>query len=124
MPIISCRACLHVATVLPVLLMHSAHGQAVPANPAPAPTEEIVVIDSSPLLGSGLDRNLVPADTQILTSADIARNGNPDVLNALNTQVSGINLDSASGNPYQPSLFYNGFEVSPLQGTSQGVPCM
>ncbi len=79
------------------------------------------MIGTSPLLGSGLDRNLVPADTQVLDSAAIARNGNPDVLNALNTEVAGINLDSASGNQFQPSLFYNGFEVSALQGTSQGV---
>ncbi len=79
------------------------------------------MVGTSPLIGSGLDRNLVPADTQVLDSASIARNGNPDVLNALNTETSGINLDSASGNQFQPSLFYNGFEVSALQGTSQGV---
>ncbi len=79
------------------------------------------MVGTSPLLGTGVDRNMVPADVQVLDAAAIARNGNPDVLNALNTEVSGINLDSASGNPYQPSLFYNGFEVSPLQGTSQGV---
>jgi outer membrane receptor protein involved in Fe transport len=80
----------------------------------PPPTQEqITVVGTSPLLGTGVDRNLVPADVQVLDSAAIARNGNPDVLNALNTEVS--------GNPYQPSVFYNGFEISPLQGTSQGV---
>ncbi len=81
----------------------------------------MTVIGTSPLLGSGIDRNLIPAATQVLSSADIAREGAPDVLAALNTQVAGINLDSASGNQYQPSLFYNGFEVSALQGTSQGI---
>ena len=86
-----------------------------------SPPEQITVIGTSPLLGSGVDRALVPAETQSLGSADISRQGAPDVLAALNTQVSGINLDSASGNPFQPSLFYNGFEVSPLQGTSQGI---
>ena len=105
------------------------YAQAVPATPAapvppsasPATTEQVTVVATSPLLGSGIDRNLIPAATQVLGSADIAREGAPDVLQALNTQVAGINLDSASGNPYQPSLFYNGFEVSPLQGTSQGI---
>ena len=89
--------------------------------PSPAATEQLTVVGTSPLLGSGVDRALIPADTQVLSSASITRQGAPDVLGALNTQVSGINLDSASGNPYQPSLFYNGFEVSPLQGTSQGI---
>jgi outer membrane receptor protein involved in Fe transport len=91
------------------------------AAPTPAAVELITVVGTSPLLGSGIDRNLIPAETQVLGSADIAREGAPDVLQALNTQVAGINLDSASGNQYQPSIFYNGFEVSPLQGTSQGI---
>ena len=89
--------------------------------PAPPVTEEITVVATSPLIGGGMSRNLVPADTQVLGSADISRNGAPDALAALSADVAGINLDSAAGNPYQPSLFYNGFETSPLQGTSQGV---
>jgi outer membrane receptor protein involved in Fe transport len=94
------------------------------AQTAPQPAqgaENITVIGTSPLLGSGLDRNLVPADTQVLDSRGIAENGNANVLNALNTQVAGLVLDSASGNEFQPSIFYNGFEVSPLQGTPQGI---
>ncbi len=83
--------------------------------------EDITVVGSSPLLGSGVDRNKIPVDTQVLDSASLTREGAPDILQALNTQVAGVVLDSASGNPYQPSLFYNGFEVSPLQGTSQGI---
>jgi hypothetical protein len=83
---------------LPALPLSSARAQTATPTP-PVAQEDITVVATSPLLGSGTDRNLVPADTQVLGSADIARNGNPDVLNALNTEVSGINLDSASGNP-------------------------
>ena len=82
---------------------------------------EVNIIAASPLLGTGIDRDLVPAATQILTSHDIAREGNPSALQTLNNQAAGVTLDSASGNPYQPSLFYHGFEASPLQGTPQGV---
>ncbi len=110
---------------LPALIWHNARGQGVapPASPAAAAgsTEEITVIGTSPLLGSGVDRNSIPVDTQVLDSASLTREGAPDILQALNTQVAGVVLDSASGNAYQPSLFYNGFEVSPLQGTSQGI---
>ena len=88
---------------------------------APSPPEEIVVIGTSPLLGSGIDRNKVPANTSVLDSTDIGRDGTPDVLHAIDTQVPGLSLDSAAGNPFQPTLFYNGFESSPLQGTSQGI---
>ncbi len=107
----------------------SAPSASAPPAPAAPPqaaaasltTEQVTVVGTSPLLGSGVDRNLIPAETQVLGSADIAREGAPDVLQALNTQIAGINFDSASGNQYQPSIFYNGFEVSPLQGTSQGI---
>ncbi len=99
-------------------LATAAHAQTAPAA---APPEEITVIGISPLLGSGIDRNKVPANTTVLDSADLARDGTPDVLHALDTQVPGLSLDSAAGNPFQPTLFYNGFESSPLQGTSQGL---
>jgi outer membrane receptor protein involved in Fe transport len=124
------RSGLLAAAAVPALLAHSAFGQTAAAPSAPAPSalapsalapEQITVIGTSPLLGSGVDRNSIPVETQGLDSAAIARQGAPDVLGALNTQIAGINLDSASGNPYQPALFYNGFEASPLQGTSQGI---
>ena len=82
---------------------------------------EVNIIAASPLLGTDIDRDLVPAATQVITSQDIARDGRPGALRALNDQAAGVTLDSASGNPYQPTLLYHGFEASPLQGTPQGV---
>ena len=83
------------------------------------PTVEVIA--ATPLLGSGVDRAKVPAQTQVLTSTDIARSGNADALRALNEQASGVSLGAASGNPFQPSLFYHGFQASPLQGIPQGL---
>ncbi len=97
------------AALAPVLT----HAQSAP--------ETITVIGTSPLLGAGIDQAKVPANTTVLTSADLARDGTPDLLHALDTQVAGVTLGSASGNPYQPTLFFNGFEASPLQGTPQGI---
>lgn len=79
------------------------------------------VIAPSPLVGTGIDRDLVPATSDVLTDTDIKREGTANALQALRDQAPGVNLDSASGNPYQPSLFYHGFEASPLQGTPQGI---
>ena len=79
------------------------------------------VIGASPLIGSGIDRNLVPAETHVLNSQDLQRQGTSDLLGSLNQQVGGISLDSASGNPFQPTLFYHGFAASGLQGTPQGL---
>ncbi len=79
------------------------------------------VIGASPLIGSGIDRNLVPAETHVLNSQDLKREGTSDLLGSLNQQIGGISLDSASGNPFQPTLFYHGFAASGLQGTPQGL---
>ena len=104
----------------------------VRAQPAPTGTAEplsvtlppVDIVAPSPLLGSGVDRDTVPAETNVLKGNDLTRGGtliSPDVTRALNEQVGGVNLDSASGNPYQPTLFYHGFEASALQGTPQGL---
>ena len=83
----------------------------------------LTIIGTSPLLGSGVDRDTVPAETNVLKGDDLTRGGTapPDPVRALNEQVGGVNLDSASGNPYQPTMFYHGFEASALQGTPQGL---
>ena len=104
----------------------------VRAQPAPSDTAEPVsvtlppvdIIAPSPLVGSGVARDTVPAETNVLKGNDLTRGGTlitPDVTRALNEQVGGVNLDSASGNPYQPTLFYHGFQASALQGTPQGL---
>jgi iron complex outermembrane recepter protein len=89
------------------------------AAPITLPTVEVV--GATPLLGSGVDRYKVPAQTQVLTDKDITRDGNADALRALNEDVPGVTLDAAAGNPFQPSLFYHGFQASPLQGNPQGL---
>ncbi len=93
------------------------------AQPPSITLPPLTIIGTSPLLGSGVDRDTVPAETNVLKGNDLTRGGTatPDPVRALNEQVGGVNLDSASGNPYQPTLVYHGFEASALQGTPQGL---
>ena len=93
------------------------------AQALPITLPPITVIGTSPLLGSGVDRDTVPAETSVLRRDDLTRGGtaSPDAVRALNEQVGGVNLDSASGNPFQPTLLYHGYQASALQGTSQGL---
>ncbi len=103
-----------------VLLSGAAAAQQPAAAPALSlPTVEVV--GATPLLGSGVDRDKVPAETRVLTDQDISRNGYPQALRALNENVPGVTLDAAAGNPFQPNLVYHGFLASPLQGNPQGL---
>jgi outer membrane receptor protein involved in Fe transport len=81
----------------------------------------VEVFATSPLVGSGVDRDTVPASTYVFRSDDLRRTGMPDLLGSLNNQVGGVALSNASGNPFQPTLYYHGFAGSPLQGTPQGL---
>ena len=115
---------LAVFLVLPCV---SVRAQQAPSDTAQPPTFTLPPVDiiaPSPLLGSGVARDTVPAETNVLKGNDLTRGGtliSPDVTRALNEQVGGVNLNSASGNPYQPTLFYHGFQASALQGTPQGL---
>jgi iron complex outermembrane recepter protein len=82
---------------------------------------QVDVIGTTPLQGTGLDVNTVPTQANVLRPEDVARGGMPNATRALEEQVGGVTLNSASGNPYQPTLLYHGFAASPLQGTPQGL---
>jgi iron complex outermembrane receptor protein len=109
------------ALVLAVLPAAAAAQDSFPtADATPSMTlPSVDVIGATPLLGSGVDRDKVPAQTHVLTDQDISRNGYPQALRALNEDVPGVTLDAAAGNPFQPNLLYHGFLASPLQGNPQ-----
>src|SRR6516162_905673 len=110
------------ALALVLLSAVAAAQDAAPTNaelPLTLPPVEVVGV--TPLLGSGVDRDKVPAEGHVLTDQDISRNGYPQALRALNEDIPGVTLDAAAGNPFQPNLVYHGFLASPLQGNPQGL---
>ena len=113
---------LPVLAIALVLLPAAATAESPSAEEAaPVTLPEVEVVGATPLLGSGVDRDKVPAQTHVLTDRDISRDGYPQVLRALNEDVPGVTLDAAAGNPFQPNLLYHGFLASPLQGNPQGL---
>ena len=99
-----------------VLLAIAAEARAQVAQLPP-----VEVIAASPLLGTGIDRDLVPAQTHTLGDKALRSQGMSDLTGTLERRLPGVTLDSASGNPFQPTLFYHGYAASPLQGTPQGL---
>jgi len=117
------RVLVCVALLQGLVAIARAQDAAAPGQAGAPPTvlPPIEVIGASPLIGSGVDRNTVPAETQVLDSNDLKRTGTADLTRALDQQIGGVSLDSASGNPFQPTFFYHGYAASPLQGTPQGL---
>ena len=109
-------------------LANSAAAQAPPPSAtAPAVTlpelslPPVEVIAASPVLGSAIDRDKLPASLHSLTDRDIAREGAPDLPGTLERRLSSVNITDVEGNPFQPDVQFRGFQASPVVGTPQGL---
>jgi iron complex outermembrane receptor protein len=92
-------------------------GSAIPnAEKLPA-----IVVQATPLPGTAIDADKVPANVQTLTAADLTRNGSASMTQAMGMQLGSINVDDNLNDPFQPDILYRGFEASPVLGTPQGL---
>lgn len=105
-----------------VLLASGAVAQTAPATTLPEATlAPVEVIGTSPLPGTGIDIDKVPANVQVLTSGDLTREGTPSLINALSDQAGSVNANATLVDQFQPDVLYRGFEASPVLGTPQGI---
>jgi outer membrane receptor protein involved in Fe transport len=91
-------------------------------NPAEAlelPTVE--VIGTTLLPGLGMPARDVPANIQVHTQQDLARQRQLNITDYLEQNASGITINAAQGNPFQPDVSFRGFTASPLLGVPQGL---
>lgn len=112
--------CSAMLIALPALT--SAADSAAADNPAEVlelPTIEVVGI--TPLPGLGTRLRDVPANVQIFTSKDLAKQRQSNFTDYLEQNPSSVTTNAGQGNPFQPDLNFRGFAGSPLLGTPQGV---
>jgi iron complex outermembrane recepter protein len=93
--------------------------RAAPAAPAPAAPAPVQA--SAPADSSAIDRDKVPANTQVLTSEDFRHDRSSSFLEALSQSLPGVFIGDTSGNQFQRDVNYRGFVASPVQGTPQGL---
>jgi len=95
------------------------------ANPAQAQgqpvVERIEIIGISPVPGSGVARDRVPANVQTADDQDLRRTQSRNLADFLTTALPGVSANEIQGNPYQVDLNFRGFTASPLLGTPQGL---
>jgi outer membrane receptor protein involved in Fe transport len=84
-----------------------------------APTP--VVYPTTPLSGSGIDIDKVPASVNVVDANQIDRVQSPNISDALRQYVPGIVVNEVTGNPFQPDVQFRGFVASPVAGTPQGL---
>ena len=96
---------------------------AAPVRNAPevleVPTVEVVGTTLLPGLGSAIRD--VPANVQISTQKDLARQRQGSLAEFLEQNATGITVNAAQGNSFQPDVSFRGFTASPLLGVPQGL---
>jgi outer membrane receptor protein involved in Fe transport len=94
---------------------------AAPTAPEP-PAWGTTEVRMSPVGGSELPIDKVPAGISLVTGAEIVRMGLPSAITeAISIRVPGATINEALGNPLASDLQFRGFVASPLNGTPQGL---
>lgn len=107
-----------IVLVLAVIFTPAAHAE----NKAEAiELGTIEVVGSTPLDGLGVPVNQVPANVQVRKGQALQDQQSLGIADYMNNNLSGININEAQNNPYQPDVNFRGFTASPLLGTPQGL---
>jgi outer membrane receptor protein involved in Fe transport len=81
----------------------------------------VLVYPTTPLAGSGIDPDKVPASVNSVDANQIKQTGSLNISDALQQYVPGIAVNEVAGNPFQPNVQFRGFVASPVSGTPQGL---
>jgi hypothetical protein len=96
-------------------------GRAMAVRTAPAAPASAVQA-SVPADSSMIDRDKVPSNTQVLTSADFSHDRSTSFVDGLSQSLPGVFIGDQSGNQFQRDVNYRGFVASPVQGTPRRLP--
>jgi iron complex outermembrane receptor protein len=82
---------------------------------------QAIVVTATAIPGTALDVDKIPGNVQILSAADLTREGSASLTNALNSKLGSVSVNDDLDDPFQPDILYRGFEASPVLGTPQGL---
>jgi outer membrane receptor protein involved in Fe transport len=86
-----------------------------------AQASKVDVVEVTPLPGTDLPIDQIPAPVQTATARDIEQAGSLDLSSFLRDRLAAVHVNENQGNPYQPDLNYRGYTASPLLGTPEGI---
>ena len=86
-----------------------------------ASVTERLEVTSTPLEGSGIDPQKVPAATYTIDPTALDHDVSSTIPDVLQQRVPGVQINDVTGNAFQPTVQYRGFAASPVLGTPQGI---
>jgi outer membrane receptor protein involved in Fe transport len=82
---------------------------------------KLVVYPTTPIVGSGIDVDKVPASVNAIDANQIQQTESLNISDSLVKYVPGITVNEVNGNPFTPDVQFRGFVASPVSGTPQGL---
>ncbi|MCY4003684.1 MAG: TonB-dependent receptor [Rhodospirillales bacterium] len=82
---------------------------------------EVEVIGVTPMPGTGVARDRVPAAVQTITDEEIDALQPRNLTDLVEQTLRGVSVTDVQNSPYQQNLSYRGFTLSPLLGEAQGI---
>jgi outer membrane receptor protein involved in Fe transport len=82
---------------------------------------KIDVVSATPLPGTDLPIDQIPAPVQTVNARDLQNSGALDLSELLARRLSAVHINQNQENPFQPDLNYRGYTASPLLGTPEGI---
>ncbi len=96
--------------------------QATYNNPAEVMEQPVIeVIGTTPLPGLGTPLSKVPANAQVFSAKELAKQRANSLIDFMESNPNGVSVNAAQGNQYQVDINFRGFTASPLLGTPQGL---
>ena len=92
-----------------------------PGQSPRGPDYQVEVIDVSPVLGTGVAKDRVPANVQAIDGKEIDQGDGLSLTELFNQKVGSATVNDATTNPFQQNLRFRGFTASPLLGLPQGI---
>ena len=91
------------------------------ADDKPVDLGRVDVIGTTPLPGLGTPLEQIPSNVQNFGARDLSRQRTGGVAEFLDLNANSVNLNSPTGNAFQPDVSFRGFTASSLLGTPQGL---
>ncbi|GAB6140716.1 TonB-dependent receptor [Methylosoma difficile] len=79
------------------------------------------VIGVTPLQGSNVPVEKIPAHIQTVSSEQLQQAQSISLADYINQYLGSVDVNEAQNNPLQPDIYYRGFVASPLLGLPQGL---
>lgn len=105
--------------LLPLLYVLSMNHAVAEENTIKLNTIEVLGV--TPLSGSGVPLDKVPAHVQIVNSEQLQDAQSISLADYMNRYLGSVHINEAQNNPLQPDVYYRGFVASPLLGLPQGL---